>query len=168
MLLFPIISLSMEILFAGFGHIIKKMFLFLLFVLLFVRICNSHTRKQTKKKYSVTFTFCKPLLMFDTIKINMLNLLLQSVLLIITKVCCLFSHLYLSNVLNMFYINISIHTCNTVSGYGEKLYLLICSSGSSGQLLLPPWWDTSDLQPSQTHGPDPCHPEVKHRNRETL
>lgn len=43
----------------------------------------------------------------------------------------------------------------------RRPYLLICSSGSFGQLLLPPWWDTSDLQPSQTHGPGLCHPEGK-------
>lgn len=46
------------------------------------------------------------------------------------------------------------------------LYLLKCSSGSSGPLLRPLWWDTSSLRPSQTHGQGLCHPGVQKKKME--
>lgn len=41
-----------------------------------------------------------------------------------------------------------------------------CSSDSSDLPQLPPWSNTSDLQPLQIHAPNPCHPGRKQGKRE--
>lgn len=40
-----------------------------------------------------------------------------------------------------------------------------CSSDSSDQPRLPPWSNTSDLQPQQIHAPNPCHPGRKEKGK---